>query len=272
MANNPEHARAARMNRSMTLGARALLLFSRKPGSEDYPSTTASYTLESALKFARKTIPGFDRLIHENMVLDYGCGHGWQAVAIKKAGARRVVGVDISEARLAHGRALAEREGCSQDVAFYRNLPEELSGRFDIVLSLSAFEHFADPAGELQAMKAAVRSGGAVVISFAEPWLSPHGSHMVHFTKLPWANVLFSERTVMSVRSYFRDDGATRYEEVEGGLNRMTLARFEQIIRASGMAVESVNLFPVKGLPLVAKLPVLRELLTGAASCVLRKR
>jgi hypothetical protein len=55
------------------------------------------------------------------------------------------------------------------------------------------------------------------------------------------------------------------------GLNRMTIARFERLIRASGMTVESLNLFPVKGLPLVSKVPVLREFLTGAASCVLRK-
>ncbi|CAN5864331.1 hypothetical protein BH24ACI4_BH24ACI4_08100 [soil metagenome] len=58
---------------------------------------------------------------------------------------------------------------------------------------------------------------------------------MVHFTKLPWVNVLFSERTVMQVRARFRDDGATRYEEVVMGLNRMTIARFERLIRASGM-------------------------------------
>jgi len=248
-----------------------LLLASRAPGSEDYSTTTASYTLENALKFARKTIPEFERLIRDKVVLDFGCGHGWQAVAMQKLGARRVIGVDTQEDRLAHGRALAEREGCSDRVTFSRTVPEDLSGGADVVLSLSAFEHFADPAAELLSMRAAARSGGLVIVSFAEPWLSPHGSHMVHFTKLPWVNVLFSERTVMQVRARFRDDGATRYEEVVMGLNRMTIARFERLIRASGMTVESLNLFPVKGLPLVSKVPVLREFLTGAASCVLRK-
>lgn len=255
----------------MTLGERALQLFSRSPGAADYSSTTASYTLDNALHFAQKTIPGFHGLFQDKLVLDFGCGHGWQAVAMQKAGARRVVGIDISEERLAHGRALAEREGCSDEVTFSRTLPEELQGQFDVVLSLSAFEHFADPAAELRAMRSAARTGGVVVVSFAEPWLSPHGSHMGHFTSLPWVNVLFSERTVMQVRARFRDDGATRYEEVVMGLNRMTIARFERLIRASGMTVESMNLFPVKGLPLVSKVPVLREFLTGAASCVLRR-
>jgi SAM-dependent methyltransferase len=256
----------------MSLGERTLLLFSRRPGSSDYPTTTASYTLDNALRFARKTIPHFDRLIEDKLVLDYGCGHGWQAVAMQKAGARRVVGVDIMPDRLAHGQALAAREGCGGQVAFYRALPAELTGSFDVVLSLSAFEHFADPPAELDAMKAAAASGGAVIISFAEPWLSPHGNHMGFFTKLPWVNVLFSERTVMRVRSRFRQDGATRYEEVEQGLNRMTVARFERLIRASGMRVESLNLFPVKGLPLVSNIPLVREFLTASASCVLRRR
>jgi 2-polyprenyl-3-methyl-5-hydroxy-6-metoxy-1,4-benzoquinol methylase len=264
-------AQAVLRDSSASVGERLLLLFCRKPGTEDFRATTASYTLDNALNFARKTIPSFDDVIRDKLVLDYGCGHGWQAVAMYKAGARRVTGTDILDERLAHGRALAEREGCAQHVAFSRSIPDEVRGQFDVVLSLSAFEHFDDPAAELQSMESAARPGGAVVVSFAEPWLSPHGSHMIHFTKLPWVNVLFSERSVMRVRSRFRSDGATRYEEVVGGLNRMTVARFEQIIRSSGMAVESLNLYPVKGLPLVTKTPVVREFFTAAASCILRK-
>lgn len=254
-----------------TFGERLLLLLCRKPGTGDYRITTASYTLDNALNFATKTIPDFQGLVRGRRVLDYGCGHGWQAVAMRKRGARQVVGIDISEERLSHGRELVAREGCGGEVRFAREIPDELNGRFDVVLSLSAFEHFSDPAAELQAMRGAARPGGLVVVSFAEPWLSPRGSHMVHFTKLPWVNVLFSERTVMRVRSRFRDDGAQRYEEVEGGLNRMTLTRFEHVVRGSGMAVESINSFPVKGLPLVDRMPMVREFLTGAASCILRK-
>ncbi len=51
-----------------------LLLASRAPGSEDYSTTTASYTLENALKFARKTIPNFERLIRDKVALDSAVG------------------------------------------------------------------------------------------------------------------------------------------------------------------------------------------------------
>lgn len=272
MSNPPtEAARTARGAERVGLGERLLLLFSREPGSDDYRETTANYTLANALDYARKTIPGLDGLIAGRRVLDFGCGHGWQAVALWKAGASSVVGVEIMDDRLTHARALAAREGCGGEVVFYRSLPAELNGQFDVVISLSAFEHFADPALELQTMRGAVKPGGAVIVSFAEPWLSPHGSHMGFFTKLPWVNVIFSERTVMSVRSRFRSDGARRYEEVEQGLNRMTISRFERLIFGCGMTVESVTLHPVKRLPLVSRVPGLREFFTAAASCVLRR-
>ena len=37
-------------------------------------------------------------------------------------------------------------------------------------------------------------------------------------TKLPWVNLLFPERVVLAVRSRYRTDGATRYEDCGGGL------------------------------------------------------
>ena len=75
----------------------------------------------------------------------------------------------------------------------------------------------------------------------------------------------------MHVRSQFRADGARRYEDVEGGLNRMTLAKFESIIRSSGLTVEFLRYYPVRGLPFVKDIPVIRELLVASAACVLRK-
>ena len=51
----------------------------------------------------------------------------------------------------------------------------------------------------------------------------------------------------------------------------MTLAKFERIIAGSGMSVNYVKFHPTKGLPLVDKLPLLRELLVGAVTCTLRR-
>jgi hypothetical protein len=123
----------------------------------------------------------------------------------------------------------------------------------------------------LRLMGERVKPDGRIVITFAEPWYSNNGSHMGGFCRLPWVNLLFAERTIMNVRSLYRTDGAQRFIEIEGGLNQMSVAKFERIMRSSGMRIESLRLWPTKGLPLVTGVPVLRELLTSACSCVLQK-
>ncbi len=74
----------------------------------------------------------------------------------------------------------------------------------------------------------------------------------------------------MRFRSRYRNDGATRYEDVVGGLNRMTLAKFERVLRASGLVIERLQYHATRGLPLVTRIPLVRELLTSAATTVLR--
>lgn len=75
----------------------------------------------------------------------------------------------------------------------------------------------------------------------------------------------------MRVRSRFRKDKASRYEDVEGGLNRMTLAKFGKIICRIRMDLDFLAYYAVKGLPLVKEILVVRELLVASAACILRK-
>jgi SAM-dependent methyltransferase len=250
------------------IGERILLALSRKPGTRDYPGGTEKTNLENALDFLCKTVPGFHELFQGKTVLDFGCGYGLQAVAMAQRGARRVVGVDIIHAEKAAANAAAH--GCSGRTRFYRTLPRELRGTFDLVLSCSSFEHFSDPAAVLGEMHEAAAPGGQVVISFAELWWSPTGSHMNFFTRIPWVNVWFSESTLMAVRSRFRADGATRFEQVAGGLNKMTLAKFERLLAASGLKEEFRRYYATKKLPLVTNMPLLREFFVSAVAVILR--
>ena len=122
-------------------------------------------------------------------------------------------------------------------------------------------------------------AGGLIIIAFAEPWYSPNGSHINAFTRFPftnlpfpWLNLLFSERSLLKLRTRYRPDIALRYEDISGGLNRMTLTKFERIIAESGLIVEDLHYHGVKRLPGVTKIPVLRELLTASVACFLRVR
>ena len=114
-----------------------------------------------------------------------------------------------------------------------------------------------------------------VIISFAEPWYSPYGTHLNGTTRIPWLNLMFSERTLMNVRNLYPDgsDGARRFVDVRGGLNGMTVAHFERLVAAApGFQVAYLRPRAVKGLPIVSSVPVLRELMTGAMTCILHRR
>lgn len=259
----------------MRLGQRILLYLSRKPGSEEYAGATLNYTVQNALDFPIKTIPRFLDQIQNKVILDYGCGPGYQAVALALRGAKSVVGVDINPTWLESARTLAAQNQCEDRVSFFDAASflanSSNLARFDRILCCGSFEHFADSAKELANMKLMTVPGGKILITFAEPWLSPHGSHMDNFCKLPYINILFSERTVMAVRSQFKNDGATRYEDILSGLNKMTLAKFERIIRNSGLTVEYQKFFATKNLPVVNTIPYLREFLVSAVTCILVK-
>src|SRR5688572_10236623 len=102
----------------MQISERILLSLSRKPGSGDYGGATANYTVENALDFPKKTVPALLDHIRNKVVLDYGCGPGYQAVAMAREGAQSVVGIDIIQEWLERGRTLAAENECDDRVSF----------------------------------------------------------------------------------------------------------------------------------------------------------
>ncbi|HTB13500.1 MAG TPA: class I SAM-dependent methyltransferase [Bryobacteraceae bacterium] len=260
---------------SLSLEERIILSFARDPGAAEI-GATASYSVDNCLDFPLKTVPDLAERIRGRKVLDFGCGFGWQAVALKKLGAAEVWGIDIVERYLTSARELARKNAV--DVHFVSSIPKDVLGSFDVVLSISAFEHFSDPEAMVRLMGSYVADSGEIIITWAEPWYSHSGSHFGNFTKIPgtnlaipWCNLFFSDRAMLTLRTRFRNDRPARVEDIEGGLNRMTVARFERIMRQSGMTIERLKLHATVGLPLVTKVPVIRELLTSAATCILRR-
>jgi hypothetical protein len=122
--------------------------------------------------------------------------------------------------------------------------------------------------GMLEQMRSLLKPGGAIFITFCPPWYAPYGSHSRFFCKVPWVHLLFSERTVVKVRSRYRSDGVRTY--AEWGLGKMSVAKFERLLAESGLLVERLNYVPVKKLPIVKHLPIIRELFINRVECLLR--
>lgn len=209
--------------------------------------------------------PGIWDTIRGRTVVDFGCGHGLQSVELARRGAARVIGLDIQDDALAHARQLAERTGVADRCTFATTTDEPV----DLVLSKDAFEHFADPAGILEIMARLIGTRGKVLASFGPTWLHPMGGHL--FSVFPWSHLVFTERALIRWRSDFRDDGATRFEEVAGGLNRMTIARFERLVAESPLRIEWMDTVPIRGVG-VLKHRALREFGSSLVRCTLVPR
>ena len=160
-------------------------------------------------------------------VLDFGCGVGKEAVQLATV-ARSVHGLDITPRYLVEARERAASAGVADRVTFDTKPPDR---PVDVIVSLDSFEHFGDPAGVLATMYDLLRPGGQVVFSFGPTWFHPLGGHL--FSVFPWAHLLFSEAALCRWRADFKTDGAMHFGDVEGGLNQMTIRRFERLVAAS---------------------------------------
>jgi SAM-dependent methyltransferase len=204
--------------------------------------------------------PGIWRDCADKVVLDFGCGAGDDAVEMAQRGARRVIGLDIRESVLQVARQRAREAGVADRCVFATQAPEPV----DVVVSLDGFEHYADPAGALASMKPLLGPGGRVLVAFGPPWFHPLGGHV--FSIFPWSHLIFTERALLRWRSDFNGDGATRFSEVAGGLNGMTVRRFSRLVAASGYAVEQFEAVPIRKLSFLVAGPT-RELFTAIIRC-----
>ena len=197
-------------------------------------------------------------------VVDFGCGVGAESVEMAKAGAQ-VIGVEIQEEGLRQARANAAAAGVADRCRFTAALEGETA---DVVVSIDSFEHFDDPLGALRTMYGLLRPGGVLLASFGPPWYHPYGGHM--FSVFPWAHVVFAEPALTRWRADLRSDGARRFSEVAGGLNQMTIRRFERLIAQTPFRIEHFEAVPIRKLRRLHN-RLTRELFTTIVRCRLVK-
>ena len=198
------------------------------------------------------------------VVIDFGCGEGNEAVDIAKAGAKKVIGIDIRESMLEKGRKHSADAGV-RNCYFATSSPEPA----DVVVSLDSFEHFAEPGAMIELMYDLLKPGGLLATSFGPTWYHPLGGHFFSFP-FPWCHLIFSEAALCRWRQDIKPDGIKKFSEVDGGLNRMTIRRFEKIVNASRFRVESIEAVPIRKLrPLHNRLT--REFFTSIVRARFRK-
>jgi SAM-dependent methyltransferase len=201
----------------------------------------------------------------DKVVIDFGCGDGDDAVEVAARAATKVIGIDIRERALAKARQTALTRGVAERCIFATQTHEKA----DVILSLDAFEHFDDPAAILRIMRKLLKDDGCVIAVFGPTWYHPFGGHL--FSPLPWAHLIFTEKSLIRWRSDFKTDGATRFCEAEGGLNQMTIRRFEEIVGASDFKFAEFEAVPIRKIHFLSN-RLTREFTTAVVRCKLVPR
>ena len=111
--------------------------------------------------------------LKDKTILDLGCGFGEHCKGFVESGAKKVIGIDISEKML----EIAKQENADSKIT-YINMPIEnifeLTEKFDIVISSLAFHYVEDFAGVVKNVYNLLNENGAFIFSQENPLCTCH--------------------------------------------------------------------------------------------------
>ncbi len=267
-------ANTSRSNLSLHMRVSALralgALFPRLPSAH---MTAAEQTSRELVKASESmgrylaAMPG-----HDIDVLDFGCGWGGETLWLAGR-VRSVVGVDVERASIDQ----AESAATAHQVRNCRFLwsPEGLipapSSSFDAVFSTDTFEHVLHLDRAFGEIFRVLRPGGVLLTRFGPLFYSPFGYHLRWACQVPYAHLIFGLDPIITLRNEQggSDQRVSSWEET--GLNRKRYGDFRRAALKAGFQLERFERVPVKGLRLLAHIPLVGDLVTFGVDCAVRK-
>lgn len=235
------------------------------------------------------------------MILDLGCGFGGRTLAYQRVTGGQLVGLEIDSRMAAPAlrftRSMESAEASTR-ASFAAGVGEALpfvDDSFDAVLSYDVLEHVQDPRKTLAEVFRVLKTGGVFLAVFP-PYFHPKGSHLEGYaSRLPYANLFFSSRTLLSAIDELLDERGDGYRPQPlrpgdrlYGLNGLTIRKFRKRTYASGFEVLSLDLLPLLNKLIrqydkwkmqyyewvfrpLSRVPLLQELFTHRVVAILRK-
>ncbi len=113
-------------------------------------------------------------------VLDAGCGTGYGSEIIAAAGARRVVGLDISQEAIDYARSSSSQAASEFQVGGLHELPFE-DESFDLAVCFEVIEHVEEQSRAIAELRRVLKPSGVLAISSPNRDVYPPGNpHHVH--------------------------------------------------------------------------------------------
>jgi 2-polyprenyl-3-methyl-5-hydroxy-6-metoxy-1,4-benzoquinol methylase len=232
-----------------------LEVYSASVGEFNSTQTNAAF-LDSIRLYNHTSIETLDRLrpLRDKRLLDIGASpHGYAMERALALGVAEYVGVGLDveqsiELQLATGRGRLLYMNAEQ-----LDFPDQ---SFDLVVSLSTFEHVGDVARVLAEIKRVLKPGGSALITFEPIWTCSYGHHLHHFGPIAahmpdWAHLLWDANQMRAeLAATWPTDGAISLDEAidwtykSPVINRIGIVQMRAYFEQSGMATEWMVLLP----------------------------
>jgi SAM-dependent methyltransferase len=215
-------------------------------------------------------------------ILEIGCGEGGVLSPMMDKGAF-CVGVDLNPPRIELANQFFAKEVAEGKIEFlYKNVYDDdflqrFKGFFDIIVLKDTIEHIPDQEKFIPYMKNLLKPGGQIFFGFP-PWYMPFGGHQQmcehKIGMMPWYHILPKPIYLGILKLIGEKEHITR-DLMEVYDTRITIERFERIIRNSGLKVLNKQHYlfnpiyqykfgwkPRKQAKLISAIPFLRNFIT----------
>lgn len=216
-------------------------------------------------------------------VLEIGCGEGGVLLPFAEKGAF-CLGVELDSLRIDIAARFLEKEIAAGKMKFQvKNVYDEdfllaWQHQFDIIILKDAIEHIPEQEKFIPYLKNFLKGGGQIFFGFP-PWYMPFGGHQQVMqskigSKLPWYHIL-PRPVYKGMLQLFGESKGKIEELMEIRSTRITIERFERIVRNSGLKVLNrqhylinpiykykFGLKPRKQASFISAIPFIKDLLT----------
>lgn len=220
-------------------------------------------------------------------VLDIGCGEAGKSLYYLSRGAESVIGIDAVGAYKEKAEALSEKLGFKNGFSFVTGNASSLpfpDGSFDTVIMDDFFEHASEPEKAVREALRVLCEGGRLFIDFP-PYYHPWGAHLSDAINIPWVQLLFCEKDMISAYCHLISDKPDCEKRMAlklkkdadgnfyiGYINKMTLGKARKLFLSLGINPEYEKTVPLRRPGLISRLPIFREALTHTKIYVFRKQ
>jgi ubiquinone/menaquinone biosynthesis C-methylase UbiE len=220
-------------------------------------------------QYLKCVINGVKFKFYDKKVLEIGCGQGGISTYFSVAGAKEVIGIDLNTYHLNIANKFKQK--IEKDL----NRQNELNlkflemnaydmkfepGSFDVIIADNVFEHFMDTKLVLEQSFKLLKSGGVLVVPNFNSIYSKYGLHLKNGIKMPWANLIFSEKTICEAMQMLAKkdpsilkaypgliNNPKKVKDLReyGDLNSMTHKRFVREVKESGFKLDYFGINPI---------------------------